>query len=85
MSYIKIRCNPCHKAHQIEATEIDFEQVDSDERRMGAEIMYEGNKEIQCDCGNDIEVTHHFWEYPHGIENDKETKVSGGTVVENTL
>lgn len=85
MSHIKIQCNGCQKTHQIDANEITFEQVDSDERQMGAEITYEGNVEIQCDCGQNIEVNHLFWEYPEGCENCKETNVSGGTVVENTL
>jgi len=85
MSYIKIQCDDCQKVHQVDGKKIDFEQVDSDERQMGAEITYEGNIEIQCDCGKNIEVNHLFWEYPEGVENHKETQVSGGAVVENTL
>ncbi|MDD2760368.1 MAG: hypothetical protein PHH11_08740 [Methylomonas sp.] len=85
MSHIKIQCAGCKKVHQIDAKEIDFEQVDSDERQMGVEITYEGNIEIQCDCGKTIEVSHLFWEYPEGVENHQETNVDGGIVVENTL
>lgn len=85
MSHIKIQCNGCQKVHQINAKEIDFAPVDSDERQMGTEITYEGNVEIECNCGQNIEVNHLFWEYPEGVENHKETEVSGGSVVENTL
>ena len=62
MSYLKIQCDDCKKVHQINAKEIDFEQVDSDKRQMGAEVTYEGNIEIQCDCGKSIEVNHLFLE-----------------------
>jgi hypothetical protein len=86
MSYIKIKCNLCHKDHQINNNQFNFEQVDSFEREMGAEIHYEGNLEFQCGCGQTIEVNHQLWEYPEGVENLKETKVSGCcTVIENTL
>ncbi len=80
MSHIIIQCDDCSKAHQIDKKEIDFEQVESHERQMGVESIYEGNIEIQCDCGQNIEVKHLFCEYPEGAENHKETKVSGGTV-----
>ncbi|WP_396957949.1 hypothetical protein [Nitrosomonas sp.] len=85
MSYIKIQCNNCDKIHQIDAKEIDFEQIGSDARQMGVEITYKGNVEIQCNCGQNIEINHLFWEYPQDVENDKETEVSGGIIVENTL
>jgi hypothetical protein len=85
MSYIKIQCNNCKKIHQTDVKEIYFEQISSDERQMGAEITYEGNVEIQCDCGQNIEINHLFWEYPKGVENYKETEVFSGIIVENTL
>lgn len=85
MSYIKIQCEDCQKVHQIDEIEMDYKQIDSDEREMGAEITYEGNIEIQCDCGKSIEINHLFWEYPMGVKNHEETEVSGATVVENTL
>ncbi len=85
MSYIKVQCDECEKEHQINQKEFDFEQVDSDERQMGAEITYEGDLEFTCDCGQHITVIHRFWEYPENFENYKETEVSGASVVENKL
>ena len=85
MSYIKIKCDLCPINHQINDDQFNFEQVDSSEREMGAEIHYEGSLEFQCDCGQTIEVNHQLWEYPEGVENLKETEVSGCTVIENTL
>ncbi len=84
MSYIKVQCNECEKVHQINQADFDFEEVDSDERKMGAEITYGGTLEISCDCGHSIEITHHFWEYA-GSETNKETEVSGASVIENKL
>lgn len=85
MSYIKIECDNCNTTHQIPVADFSFESVDSDERQMGVEITYEATVEIDCDCGQSIEVTHHFWEYPEGVENHKETDVSGASVIKNKL
>lgn len=85
MSHIKVQCCGCSNVHQIDGQEISFAQVGSDEREMGEEIGYEGNIEVACNCGNAIEVSHAFWEYPAGVEHYKETEVRGGTIVENTL
>lgn len=85
MSHIEVQCNKCERTHRIDQKDFEFEQVDADERQMGAEITFEGSVEIQCECGNSIEVTHRYWEYPVGVENYKETDVAGATVVSNTL
>lgn len=85
MSHIKVQCCGCSNVYQIDGREISFAQVSSDEREMGAEIAYEGNIEIECDCGKAIGVSHLFWEYPAGVAHYKETEVHGGTIVENTL
>lgn len=81
MSYIKVKCDSCKRDHDIPVSDFSFESVDSEERQMGAEITYEGTIEINCDCGQLIEVTHRFWEYPEGVENHEETDVSGATIV----
>ena len=85
MAYIKLQCDRCKANHQIPVADFAFESVDADERQMGPEITYEAIVEIDCKCGQSIEVTHRFWEYPEGVENHKETEVSGATVVENKL
>jgi hypothetical protein len=85
MSYIKVECKNCKKHHQFNASDFDFESVDSDERQMGAEITYEGIIERDCACGQNIEVTHRFWEYPEGVENHKETECAGAEIIENKL
>jgi len=39
-----------------------------------------------CDvCNNEIEIEYHVWEYPVGICNHDEIKVSGAEKVNNTF
>jgi len=85
MSYVKIECDNCGKSYTINISEFEFESVDTDERQVGAEITPEGNVEISCDCGNTIEITHHFWEYPEGFENHSETDISGAEIIQDEL
>lgn len=86
MSHIKVRCNKCSNIHQIDAKEIVFEAVESTERQMGAEIRYEGECDFNCNiCENFIEINQSLWEYPVGAKNHKETKISGGLIIESEL
>jgi hypothetical protein len=81
MAIITVKCKTCAALHLVNLDTLDFEQVNADEREMGAEVAFEGCCELHCVCGKSIEVTHRFWEYPIGVENHWETEVSGGTAV----
>lgn len=85
MTSIKVECTACSKTHQVDGTEFKYESVDVDERDMGQEITYEAEYSLSCDCDNEIEITHRYWEYPVGAVNYKETDVSGAQVVHNDL
>lgn len=85
MSHIIVECDECNEQIKINGSDFEFEAVDSDERQMGAEVTYEGTIETSCKNEHSIEVTHRFWEYPEGVENYKETEVSGASVVTNKL
>jgi hypothetical protein len=85
MGSITVTCDECQTQHCAQAQEFDFEEVDRAERAMGAEVTYEGSVEFDCECGNTIEVTHRYWEYPEGMENHKETEADGGKVVTSSL
>ena len=85
MNKIVVKCDECQKEHSFNSSAFLFESVDSDEREMGTETTYEASIEIECDCGKAIQITHRFWEYPEGMENYKETDLSGCEIVSNTL
>lgn len=42
MSYIKVECDNCGKSYKTNVSEFEFKSVDTNEREMGAEIIYEG-------------------------------------------
>ena len=85
MNKIEVGCERCNKIYIINAGDIEFQEVNSEARQMGAEITFEGKYEIHCNCGQHIEINHIFYEYPEGFENHKKTKVSGANEINNTL
>lgn len=80
MSSIEVVCNGCTKAHQFAISDLEYELIGSEERQMGAELTYEATNEIECFCGQAIEIIHRYWEYPEGMENDQEIEVEGATL-----
>ena len=81
MSEFKIKCENenCGKTHDVD---LDYEEADREERQMGAEITYHGECEFTCECGQDIEISRTFWEYPEGsISDDDDIQVKGGELL----
>ncbi|MEZ5082185.1 MAG: hypothetical protein R2750_01840 [Bacteroidales bacterium] len=76
---IRIKCTNCDKIHEIDESEIEFENVGTDpDRQMGVENMYSSTKEFECDnCKNEIIVEFNFWEYPESVLNYSEFKEEG--------
>ena len=75
----RIRHAETAQIHEIDADQIDFEAVASDERGMGPETTYSA-------------VVHHpqlgrllwnLWEYPIGAENHRETDIGLHKLLEN--
>lgn len=65
--------------YDIEPRELDWEEVGADDREMGVEITYLAAVE-HPDLGS---LTWWLWEYPVGMENDRETDVGPHELVDN--
>lgn len=77
------RCGNCGAVLYIPGSALYMEQTwGDDEGQMGSELGYEGNTAIECaHCGKDISVTYEVTEYPIGVVDFEEAKVSGGTLL----
>jgi hypothetical protein len=80
---MKVRCDKCQKVHIIESEETDFEITNSQERQMGPENEYGWEESIECECGNEIEITCEVWEYPEGAINNSQVTVINGTLIQD--
>ena len=65
----------------LQKENIDWELVETDEREMGIERLYEYTEERDID-GSPITITLRVWEYPEGVFNDDEIEVDGAELVE---
>jgi hypothetical protein len=64
--------------YTIEADELDWNEVGADERKMGSEVTHEATLD-HPELGL---LTWTLWEYPLGMENDREVDVGRHTVLE---
>lgn len=81
---IKIQCN-CGEVLTVDLDEVkpDWEIVETDEREMGVERLYEAMFDMDCNnCDETITITLHVWEYPEGFCNMDEILVDGGELIE---
>ena len=76
-----LKCSKCDEQHDFDVNDVDFESVSSNEREQGYEIGYSWEENLACECGNDIEIDYHVWEYPEGFLNHEEVNIIGGTVL----
>ncbi len=72
-----ITCN-CGVVHTMNADDFDFE-TSSEEKSQGRQTQYAAEQEIDCSCGDTIEIVYDVWEYPNGAYNDSDIVVTGGT------
>ena len=80
---MKVRCNKCKEEHIILPEDTDFEDsYGGEERSMGTENGYVWEETIECECGNEIEITCEVWEYPVGVFNNDNVTINGGTLIE---
>lgn len=81
---IKVKCI-CGEEIDIDLTDtnLSWEIVETDEREMGTERLYEAEYEVDCcNCNETVSITFHVWEYPEGVCNDQEILVDGGELIE---
>lgn len=76
-------CDKCGKRHSYEKDDLslDFECVGGEERSMGPENEYQATEYFDCDCGKEINVTFHVWEYPVGIHNYDDVAIDGAKLI----
>ena len=80
---IRLICNTCKTENVREDSEVPFECVSTEERQMGAENMFSGTIEMDCqNCGSHLAVEFNFWEYPVLSLNYSEYSEEGCVVVE---
>lgn len=78
----EIKCDKCGNCFNIDASDLDVDQVGSDDRQMGAELFYAGQVELECPtCRNRIEVSYEASEYPIGIPNYSDTHAHGAQII----
>lgn len=75
----KVKCEKCEATVDIF---LEKEEVNREEREMGAEIQYDTTGDATCECGNEIVYVESEWEYPEGVPNHQEgPEVTGGTLL----
>lgn len=68
----------------LQKENIDWELVETDEREMGLERLYEYTEECDDIDGSPITITLRVWEYPEGVFNDDEIEVDGAELVKSS-
>ena len=75
---VRIRHADTGAVYTIDADELDWNQVGADERQMGSEVTHEAT----IDHPELGPLTWTVWEYPLGMENDREVDVGRHAVLE---
>ena len=79
----KIECSKCQLGFDIDAFDLDVNEVGSEEREMGEETFYFGKMNIACPrCRQQIEVAYESSEYPPGEESYNDVGIEGGKIIE---
>lgn len=68
----------------LQKENIDWELVETDEREMGLERLYEYTEKCDDIDGTPITITLRVWEYPEGVFNDDEIEVDGAELVKSS-
>lgn len=75
----RIRDKETDQIYEISADAIDFEPVETHERGMGPETTYAAIVD-HPELG---QLVWSLWEYPVGVENDRDTNVDAHELLEN--
>lgn len=77
---VLIQCKECGTLIEVDT---DMECVDSQERSMGNELMFNGEVYDNCpNCDNEFVLELNVWEYPVGAINYQEEHCEGADIVE---
>ena len=78
----KAICDACNKAYSIECGDLEWDvtSYEKHSESMGAEVHYNSEWEEICDCGNNMNITFFYVEYPQGFLELDDTKTSGCTL-----
>ena len=69
-SDLLLQCKKCSNCFKINAGDIAYELVNTEEREMGAEYTYEYNTEYTCsNCKENMGICISVYEYPVGCLN----------------
>ena len=75
----KVKCEKCGASVNVS---LETEEVNREEREMGAEIQCDTTGIATCNCGNEVKYVESEWEYPEGSPNHQEgPTVTGGTLL----
>lgn len=81
-----IVCNKCKEQIDFDSEESDFEATGGSERQMGPENGYSWEMTFNCDnCDNDIEFDYQVYEYPQGVFNFEDIRISGAGIRDKFL
>ncbi|HIC8645975.1 PIN-like domain-containing protein [Elizabethkingia meningoseptica] len=83
-NYLVYKCYNCDSTHSIDVNDLDldYECIESDERKMGRENHYEALSAFECmSCDYDIIGTFSIWEYPVGAINYTDIELEGAYIM----
>lgn len=83
MAICEIKCDKCRNIHNYDCSRLDWKRVESVKRNMGIESRYQAVIEETCSCGQSMCITFDCWEYPVGVKNTSDVKVTGAQIVKN--
>lgn len=73
----KFYCENCSRWHTFSCNSLDWEVVDTNNRQMGFEKHHTSSFEMKCNCGEDMSITFHCWEYPLGVIDNTDVESKG--------
>jgi len=83
MSNLIFKCNKCKTLYSINCNDLEWQEVERNERKMGPEIHRIAEIVDICEkCKNNMQVTLHIWEYPIGAIEITDTEENGVEIIE---
>ncbi len=72
-----VKCSECEKeiVEHKEDIYMDFEVDSTNDRSMSVEKIHSAIIPIQCDCGNEVQVTISVCEYPEGCHSEENDSI----------
>ncbi len=81
---IEVTCSRCGSKNTVTGSHLEFEEVERDEREMGAEIHHAAEWSGKCsNCNEPVVLKVDVREYRIGAINGVQTKVEGGSFEED--